>query len=451
MLLNTTPFKKMFTNVLNRQHCKVLTSLFLVGLVTACANTADTPSQSELVAQQELEQAWAEFYRTLGDVEQQFRDSSIYQRDPQHRIDAYELLSAITNAAMSGSISGGDGSYPHFRNLLDPGKRIGIDNPDTFYRAANVSNKNGDNVYIITGNRGTSADFLLELFEAANPQGAVSVLDDNHMVFDENGNFSVTLSKDKVSGNWMELPQQLQDLIIISRHTHANWNTESAGNITIKRVGTEGVTSSPYSAAGLTERIKNATSMVKRQGTFWPDFADKISWLPDNTLISFRPTGEIGILGQYNSVGHYDIKADEALIIKLPEIESDYNGFHVMNYWAASPDWVNKQSSVSWGLNGKAQAYKSADGFYYIVASPKDPGIQDWLDTSSTPTGVLMLRIQSGVDDKVITSTTPETKLVKLSELRQHLPADIPMFDAAQRKQQLISRQQHAAKRYQTW
>ena len=451
MLLNTTPFKKMFTNVLNRQHCKVLTSLFLVGLVTACANTADTPSQSELVAQQELEQAWAEFYRTLGDVEQQFRDSSIYQRDPQHRIDAYELLSAITNAAMSGSISGGDGSYPHFRNLLDPGKRIGIDNPDTFYRAANVSNKNGDNVYIITGNRGTSADFLLELFEAANPQGAVSVLDDNHIVFDENGNFSVTLSKDKVSGNWMELPQQLQDLIIISRHTHANWNTESAGNITIKRVGTEGVTSSPYSAVGLTERIKNATSMVKRQGTFWPDFADKISWLPDNTLISFRPTGEIGILGQYNSVGHYDIKADEALIIKLPEIESDYNGFHVMNYWAASPDWVNKQSSVSWGLNGKAQAYKSADGFYYIVASPKDPGIQDWLDTSSTPTGVLMLRIQSGVDDKVITSTTPETKLVKLSELRQHLPADIPMFDAAQRKQQLISRQQHAAKRYQTW
>ncbi len=129
---------------------------------------------------------------------------------------------------------------------------------------------------------------------------------------------------------------------MIARYTHSNWATEAAGNITIKRVGSEGVASKPYSAAGLTERIKNATSMAKRQGTFWPDFADKISWLPDNTLISFRPTGEIGILGQYNSVGHYDLKEDEALIIKLPELESDYNGLHTMNYWAASPDWVNK-------------------------------------------------------------------------------------------------------------
>ncbi len=57
---------------------------------------------------------------------------------------------------MSGAIAGGDGSYPHFRNLLDPGKRVGIDNPDTYYRAVNVSNKDGKNVYIVTGNRGTT-------------------------------------------------------------------------------------------------------------------------------------------------------------------------------------------------------------------------------------------------------------------------------------------------------
>lgn len=444
-------FNTVLSKLFSRRHTKAASSLVLAGLLTACANTADVPSQDEIQAQQELEQAWAEFHQTLADVEQQFRNSSIYQRDPQHRIEAYELLAAITNAAMSGAIAGGDGNYPHFRNLLDPGKRVGIDNPDTYYRAANISNKNGDNVYIVTGNRGTTADFLLELFEAANPQGAVSVLDDNHMTFDADGNFTVTLSKNKVPGNWMELPQQQQDLIIIARYTHANWAAESAGNIKIKRIGSEGVASTPYTAAALTERIKNATSMAKRQGTFWPDFADKISWLPDNKLISFRPTGEIGILGQYNSVGHYDLKDDEALIIKLPEIESDYNGLHTMNYWAASPDWVNKQTSVSWGLNGKAQAYKSADGYYYIVASPKDPGIQDWIDTSSTPTGVLMLRIQTGVDDELITSTTPETTLVKLDELRQHLPADIPAFSAEQRKQQIMLRQEHVAKRYQTW
>jgi len=441
----------MLFNLINRRFSKVIMSISLAGLLSACASTANTKSQDDIIAQQQLEQAWANFYVALGDVEQQFRASSIYQRDPQHRIEAYELLAAITSAAMNGAIAGGDGNYPHFRNLLDPGKRIGIDNPDTFYRAANVSNKKGDNVYIVTGNRGTTADFLLELFEGANPQGAVSVLDDNNMTFDADGNFSVTLSKTKVAGNWMELPQQQQDLIIISRYTHADWNSESAGNINITRVGSEGMISQPNSAATLTERVNNATSMVKRQGTFWPEFADKISWLSANTLIAFRQTGEIGILSQYNSAGHYDINDDEALIIKLPEIESDYNGLHTMNFWAASPDWVNKQTSVSWGRNGKAQAYKSADGYYYIVASPQDPGIQDWVDTSSTPTGVLMLRIQSGVDHDVIINTTPETQLVKLDELRQHLPADIPMFNAKQRKQQITQRQQHAAKRYQAW
>ncbi|PWJ44817.1 DUF1214 domain-containing protein [Sediminitomix flava] len=419
--------------------------LILFVLSVACKSQKKNTNE-----QQVLEQAWNTFYQTISEIEDKYLATKVYEMDSVHKAGAYELLQTQIAAQLSGAVSGGDGSYPHFRNLLDPGKRIGIDNPDTYYRAANISNFDGKTVYRIYGNRGNTADFLLEIFFPENPKGAISVMDDEEITFDENGNFEVYISANKTGENWIEFPKSDKVYMIISRHSHANWEKELSGNIYIERLGTEGKPSKNSSPTVLAKRITAAANILKYQGEFWPSFQRKIKLIGKNKAIAFKPTGEIGILTQYNSVGSFELENNDALVIKIPEIDAEYCGFQLTDFWAASPDWPNRQCSLSWGRNGKAQAYKSKDGYYYFVISKEDPQIQNWLDPCGMTAGVFVIRLQS-VKQKDVKKIKPETTLVKLSELDTVLPRDIPSFNAEQRKKQISIRQEHVKRRYQTW
>ena len=85
-----------------------------------------------------------------------------------------------------------------------------------------------------------------------------------------------------------------------------------------------------------------------------------------------------------------------------------------------------------------------------FVVSPQDPGVQNWIDTAGNSQGVLYFRIQSpGLPLEDVPK--PATQLVKISEVADYLPPDMPRFDAAARAEQLRKRQDHARRRYQTW
>ena len=63
--------------------------------------------------------------------------------------------------------------------------------------------------------------------------------------------------------------------------------------------------------------------------------------------------------------------------------------------------------------------------------------------------GVMTLRIQSLRDLEF--DFKPITKVVKLSELKENIPSDIPLYTKAQRKKDIELRQQHALDRYIYW
>jgi len=430
--------KKSFSNLI---LLIVLTSIF-----SACSSTKNSSTDEN---KDQLQSAWSNYYKAIADVEQEFVNSKIYQLDTIHQTGAYELLSMLIAANQNFIMS--DPDYTNFHHMENPLRRIGIDNPDNFYRSANVWNPDGKHVYRVWGNRGTTADFLMETFYGADPNGAIAVLEDEEMKLNEDGSFEVYLSatREEYMENWMKLDQDPRIFALIVRSNYAEWEKEKHGDVYIERIGMTGVRYQGTTISGLVQRINNAQQVMERQGKFWPDFAWKMTLMKKNTLMKFQATGEIGILSQKSSYGYWELEDDEALIVKLKEVNAGYCGFQTLNFWGSSPDWRNKFTSLSWGRNGKSQALKSNDGYYYIVISKNDPGIQNWIETSGMKKGVMTLRVQSLKNMEF--EFKPITKVVKLSDIQDNLPKDIPSFSTAQRTQQLKNRQQHALDRYTYW
>ncbi len=418
---------------------------FLIALLlVACGKFKQTEPTE---ATESLHQLWDEYYATIEEVRQEFISSDVFDIDDAHRAGAYDLLQSFI-ASNTARTMQADIYNPHIGIMLSPSIRLGIDNPDTFYRNTFVGNPTGDWVYRIWGNRGNTADWLLELFDSANPKGAISVFEDEDLITDGNGNYEVFLSAEKMGVNWMQLKPTNGQLNLIIRDSYSNWEAEKGSTVFIERLGSAGIPSANPHESQLLTPLKTALGVLKRQGRFWVDFAKKLQLLGHNNFSKFKATESLGIISQYYGVGYFSLEDDEALVFKLPEVNAGYCGTHISNFWASAPDWVNRQVSLSWCRNGQGQAYKAKDGMYYFVVSSRDAGIQNWMDTAGLTQGLVILRIQSPYED---INLKPQGQLIKLADLDQYIPQDMPRWDAKRRKQQIKMRQNHVRQRYQTY
>lgn len=423
----------------------VLTGAAVWGLSQRGKLNVTEPTQ----ATAELESAWAAYYAAVDEVRTNFMASDTFKIDDAHRAGAFELLQAIMAGNINGLMGGGTGDYPHMRLVLSPSMKLGVDNPDTFYRGATVANPEGTRVYRVWGNRGTASDFLFELFYGPDPNGAISVFEDEDLVTDADGNFEIFLSAEPQGENWMELAKDDRRLLLLIRDSFTNWETETASVLNIERVGAAGVASPDLTESALIAQINDATQVLLRQGQFWPDFSNRLRILGENRFAAFRVSGNLGIISQYFAPGFFSLENDQALIVRIEDVEAGYCGFQLASFWAASPDWPNRQTSLSW-CNDGAQAHQSEDGSYTFVVSAEDPGVQNWIDTSGYTQGLLYARIQSpglALED----APKPVTEVVKVEDILNHVPSNMPHYSSEDRANQIRLRQEHARRRYQTW
>ncbi len=416
-------------------------------LGTACGDSLkETPPNEDTAA---LLQAWDEYYRAIAELQDNLLASDSFKIDDAHRAGAIQLMQSIIASNVLGAMGGGDGNYPHIRLLLSPSIKIGVDNPDTLYRAATISNPDGAHVYRVWGKLGSASDFLLEQFYGPDPQGAISIFEDDDLTVGEDGSFEIFLSAERMGENWMELAPTERLITLIIRDSFTDWATEQPATLEIERVGTDGELSPPLRERDLIGPIQQATEILKRQGRFWPDFSARMRLVGENNFIDFRPTESLGIPTQHFSAGFFSIAQDEALIVTIADVEAAYCGFQVANFWAASPDWINRQTSLSW-CNDGAQAAPTADGRYQFVVSPQDPGVRNWIDTAGLSQGVLYARIQSPKEEDFAPPAV-RSELVKMHALEQRLEPGTARVDAQARKRAIAARQAHARRRYQAW
>jgi len=394
----------------------------------AHAEHHETSSETHMTQQSSIA-GWQEFIdrlqtlpdRMLAKMPERLRD------DPQIRQEVARVALEAIVQSMIEEI-GGDGDAPQFLPSIGQLMNVGQPNADTVYKAATIT-PNG--VYRLTGKKGTVNHAIIAQFLPPDAPGERPHLNLANVRTDENGRFDVLVSAEKpegYEGDWWKLNPATTRLMI--REVSADWAHEEEPTLSIERVDIPIGKPRPP-AADLERRLRSL-----------PDSIDFIALLFMGHVEEFRDEGYVNrfktynvgngaLEGQFYYNGYYDLADDEALIV-----ESDvpktcmYRSLILTNETYETTDWYNNHSSLN-----IAQAAPDSDGKLRIVVSAKDPGVKNWLDTAGYPNGIIQGR-WTGCDSQPI----PSAIKVKLSELMDHLPADVATVTPEERQDILRER-----------
>ena len=104
-----------------------------------------------------------------------------------------------------------------------------------------------------------------------------------------------------------------------------------------------------------------------------------------------------------------------------------------------SLDYASHQASLN-----HATIHVDPDNRVRYLISREDPGIQNWLDTAGHSEGSLFARWTRCSEYP----TGITARLIKLSELDQHIPEGTPKVNPAEREQIIALRQAAISRRY---
>jgi hypothetical protein len=314
--------------------------------------------------------------------------------------------------------------FPCWSQVFNNGGNI---NPDGVYYLTPIDDQG---IYKLAGYRGTLRVVDLQLGDGSvfahgrmnddisfGPTLANYDLDED-ITCDENGWFEVVLSAqrpDGHTGDWWELPAKTNYLLV--RQFSYDWLGEVDARIAIDRLDTP--------AAKPRRSAAETTAMLERVPEFMhsslrtldvPIHAERGLGNPalhNNVVkIDYAPD-QAGRAGQWYIAGRFELAEDEAMVVEVDPGECRYWNLHVGNELSHTLDFYNRLVSTN-GFEAEA----GTDGAFRIVVSGSDPGVPNWLDTVEHRKGFLWGRMDRANDHH------PKTTVVKLADVRDHLPAD---------------------------
>ncbi|HMO75634.1 MAG TPA: hypothetical protein PKD99_13335 [Sphingopyxis sp.] len=362
-------------------------------------------------------------------------------RSLQHVIDPADpwlKQEAIQQMAMSLSqgyapIMAQDSRVPGFYTFLNPVIKSAAPNPDYMYRSTFVE---GGGTYRLSGWRGTTLFLHIGIGSGYigvddKPGPSVGHIDADTLTLDDQGRFSVILSAERPGGHdgdWYPLPANARTIGI--REASYDWENEVDSRIAIERLDDVGGFTRP-TMDEIAYRLERLAGFPERYAQLFVHFVKTLSQHPVNQVVLNTWSDIGGLAEQTYYEGLFEFSEGEALILETEVPER-------VRYWAVlladqlfnTIDWEKCQSS----LNG-FQARLDGDGKFRAVIAAEDPGVPNWLDTAGRFKGVVQGRWY-----QASSAPTPTLKRVKLSDLRDHLPADTPHIDRAARRESLLAR-----------
>jgi hypothetical protein len=296
-----------------------------------------------------------------------------------------------------------DRDHPFLHSGTGPFTKMGLDNPDTMYFGTRVQ---PGHEYVVTGRRGTTTDVSFQLLGGEYTDEVVpdseTAFDDRKLDIADDGTFE-----------WRFTPDTPSQLVI--REVYNDWSAQR-GSFAIARTDTAGTAPPPLTRELIEKRYAVAGKQLVQRVKTWLQFP---KWfyddLPVNTLTAPRLTPG-GLATQYSSVGHFDLRPDQAMIITLPVTDAPYLGFQLGSLWYISLDYINHQTS----LNG-TQAQQDPDGKIRIVVSDTNPGVTNWCETLGHRKGYLQFRWQR-VSRELTADDGPSLEIVDADQVAAALP-----------------------------
>lgn len=346
----------------------------------------------------EAEAALAELQQVLDQLEQDFTNKEWNLRTPT---DFAEVRRMMLHTLLHGLETWfeADPARPFFRPFINQHKKLLGDNPDARYHSAVIDDQH---TYRIRGNLAdaTYTSFTVELGTGTSDgggEGLGSTLNDTEFEADANGDYEITLSRDKAPGNWMRLPEGAASLT--TRHYYerkVSINRDRLHHIPIDIVNAEKI--APRSAptdAGVAAGIRRVAEFV-RGNTISMNDGNSPAWV-SRVPNTFAPTVQddsnenISYAAKDNAyaMAPWVLGPKQALVIRGRFPKCRFSNVVLFNRFLQTLNYEERNISLN-----RLQTERDADDRFEMIVAHKDPGRPNWLDTEGRPYGVMFWRFQ---------------------------------------------------------
>ena len=367
---------------------------------------------------------------------------------------------------------------PHdWYGLSVGGSRLLYDNPDTIYRFIPV-NKTSE--YVLTGRlyEGRPADTTFSVLEGTSGvTSTILTLDDLDVSPD--GSFVITVSGAAATpGQRNHLQLTSSSTLIAARNTLGDWAIEEPMELEVQRVS--GPPNSLFAQLGgfvLLGSLVNDNPLLASLASLIPPLAIAEAPIVRGTLTALLmvvrganteakymalattdpATGKLRppnvmtppasnaefLANQLQSNGYFQLADDQALILTIDPASAGFFTVPVYDDWTITGDYWNEQTSLN-----NYQSVRNLDGTTYtMVVSPTDPLVRNWVSTGGLNQGIISMRFQN-LDPDLPGTPTVESRVVKIADLADYLPAGTVLVTPEQRATQLAVRKAGFDKRW---
>jgi hypothetical protein len=345
--------------------------------------------------------------------------SAPHVRTEQDLAEGYDYLAGSIQASLHMAWAY-ERDFPYFVQSTGPYTKLGLDNPDTLYLHAYLRD---DAEYIVTGQRGSTVDLSFQVlngdYSPVDVPDSLTAFDDRRLQIGPDGAFELRFGPPQPDAPANYVPLGPGSAMLVVREVYSDWAGERRGTLRIQRADKIGAAPQPPGEALLAKRYTVAGKLLLSRLRTFLAFPE---WFylkePVNTMTPPRQTPG-GLATQFSSAGHFDLAADQAMIVTVPAATKDvapYQGIQLGSGWYISLDYINHQTSLT-----ADQARVSADGMLRFVISERDPGVANWLELTGRTRGYVQIRWQRLTRDLTV-ADGPQVEVVPFASVPEVLP-----------------------------
>jgi len=322
-----------------------------------------------------------------------------------------------------------------------PGSAMANDNPDQINRLAFID---GDGTYEVSGRvdadrRVAQLSFsLLKGWRAGitppqqtgkvflGNQYATRMLEDLTIAAD--GSFSFTLGPNSNPHDPTHIRLEPGPYIVQAREVLADWHRQIPPELSIRR--TDQVTVPRLSDEDIRRSV---LAHLHDWVTYWGTYSHRfLGGLAPNAVGGpFAREGGIG----YLALARFHLKPGQGAVMTITGGGAAYFGMLGMDPWMITFDGRRTLASLS-----RSQSVANPDGSFTYVASPTDPGVANWIDTSGLHDGFLSARWLGVPNGRGPDGLLREFSIITLADLSRGALPEVPRATAAARQAQLKDR-----------